>query len=61
MEKAVQNYEQALKLEPNNAVFHAGLAKILSRQGEAKEAEAHFKRAIELNPKLPFCALNYCQ
>src|SRR6266481_5217310 len=43
--KAVQKFEQALKLEPKNAKFHATLAKILSRIGREQEAESSFQKS----------------
>jgi protein O-GlcNAc transferase len=64
LEKAVQNYEQALALRPHfngtHAEAHAELAKVLNRQGQAEQAEAHLRKAMELNPNLPFCVLNNC-
>jgi hypothetical protein len=33
---------------------------VLAQHGQAEKAAAHFKKAIELNPNLPFCVLNNC-
>ena len=49
--------EKALKLNPDNAAYHAGLAKILAQQGQTEKAEAHFRRAIELGARFVFSIL----
>lgn len=50
--KAVVQYEQAIRLKPDSAVFHLGLAKALSKLGLTNAAEAQYRLAVELNPSL---------
>jgi tetratricopeptide (TPR) repeat protein len=69
--EAVPEFQRALFLWVNNphtdkvnrgaASSHAGLAKAFSRQGEQEKANEHFRKAIELNPKIPMCEVNFCE
>jgi tetratricopeptide (TPR) repeat protein len=47
---AIEDFNQAIILEPNNAYFHSALAYILDKQGRLTEAVAHYQIAIELEP-----------
>jgi tetratricopeptide (TPR) repeat protein len=49
-EEAVTALQAAVRLKPNDAALHSGLAAILSQQGKAAEAVAAFREAIRLNP-----------
>lgn len=45
-------WQQALKVEPNNAIAHNGRGKILMDRGDFNAAMEDFNQAIELNPKI---------
>lgn len=47
---AIEDFNQAIVLEPQNAYFHSALAYVLDKQGRITEAVAHYKIAIELEP-----------
>ena len=60
IEEAIGLFNKALELEPNFALAHVGLGRahlnlyqILKRQQDADLAEAHCRRAIELQPLMP--------
>jgi serine/threonine protein kinase/tetratricopeptide (TPR) repeat protein len=60
IEEAIGLFNKALELEPNYALAHVGLGRaylnlyqILKRQQDAELAEAHCRRAIELEPLMP--------
>ena len=48
---AVQAYEEALKLDPNNAKTYYNLALALDKVGDLKRASA-LEKSIQLDPKL---------
>jgi len=53
LEKAREAAKHALRLNPANAEAHAALAKVLFwKDWNWKEAEAHFKQALAINPSL---------
>jgi Tfp pilus assembly protein PilF len=45
---ADKEFRQALRLEPNLAEAHAGLARALSAQGKKDEAVRHYQEAVRL-------------
>jgi cellulose synthase operon protein C len=49
---AIQNYREALKVDPKNPFAHLGLAKNLAST-EPEKAEEEFKAAMEVNPRMP--------
>jgi tetratricopeptide (TPR) repeat protein len=49
-DEAVALIEKAIGLHPNAAPFHHNIAGIYRRMGRLQEAEAEFRRAIELKP-----------
>lgn len=49
---AIQNYREALKIDPRMPEAHLGLAESLAST-EPEMAEEEFKAAMEVNPKLP--------
>ncbi|GIX44173.1 MAG: tetratricopeptide repeat protein [Candidatus Hydrogenedentota bacterium] len=51
--EAANEYEQALRLNPNDVETRALLAEALARAGELDAAEAQFDRAIAQNPNEP--------
>lgn len=51
LKAALYYFEAALKNTPDKGQYHAGLARALSRtHGKNRDAETHYKRAIELEP-----------
>jgi TolB-like protein len=48
---AVAAYQEAQKRLPNSALVHEYLAFVQRRLGQWKEAEANYKRALELDPR----------
>jgi serine/threonine protein kinase/tetratricopeptide (TPR) repeat protein len=47
---AATQFEQALKITPDNAMVHATLGGVLQLLGKDAEAEKHLKQSIELQP-----------
>ncbi|HEX2937926.1 MAG TPA: tetratricopeptide repeat protein, partial [Ruminiclostridium sp.] len=47
---AVINYEKALKLYPNEPTIHNNLGVAYSQINDLKNAEMHYKKAIQLAP-----------
>lgn len=52
-ERAIQRVNQELAREPNNFAAHVLLARLLNRVGKSAEAEASFRKAVELAPRVP--------
>lgn len=50
MSEAIAAYQQALRLDPNNAYVHNNLGNALSEQGKLKEAIAELEIAVRLDP-----------
>lgn len=48
---AIEQMEEAVKLEPGRSQTYANLAMLRMVQGDRDQAEAAFKRAVELDPK----------
>jgi tetratricopeptide (TPR) repeat protein len=48
---AIQQYEAALKNDPNSPLMEIELATLFQRQGNIKEALAHAEKALRLDPK----------
>jgi tetratricopeptide (TPR) repeat protein len=48
---AIQEYEEALKEDPEAARMELELASLYQRQGDVKKALAHVKKSLELNPR----------
>ncbi len=46
--EAEEQYQQALKLNPDYATAHNNYAILLNKQGRPQEASEHFRRAREL-------------
>jgi len=49
-EDAVEHLEEALRLDPGNALAHSEYGILLVQRGEQGQAEHHFRRATELEP-----------
>lgn len=43
--------EQAVKINPNIAIYHNNLGQVLERLGRRQEATAHYDRALTLDPR----------
>lgn len=52
--QAEKHYLRALELDPNSATSHFQYGDFLGRMGRREEASAELKRAIEIEPLLPF-------
>ena len=50
-DKANEDFEQALRLDPNHAISKNNLATLKRRQGRLEEAEQYLKEAKELSPR----------
>jgi tetratricopeptide (TPR) repeat protein len=48
--KAIQNYQRALQLDPNDAEAHCDLGGVLAHQGQFAEAMQHCEQALQLDP-----------
>lgn len=59
LDEARSHFEQALKLEPNNAAFHCNLGSLLDLLGEHEQALACFERAIERDGGDPLFHYNH--
>lgn len=53
MQKAVDSFEAARRIAPNDATILNELATTLAYQGKTAEAEARFKESIALDPRFP--------
>jgi serine/threonine protein kinase/tetratricopeptide (TPR) repeat protein len=50
-EKAIETYQQLLKLAPNNVQVHFDLATLYEQNGALDKAKEHFTRTVELDSK----------
>ena len=48
---AIQEYEEALKEDPESARMELELASLYQRQGDVKKALAHVEKALKLDPR----------
>ena len=48
--EAIAHYEQALRIEPDDAEAHNNLGLVLQGSGKVSEAIAHYKQALRINP-----------
>jgi tetratricopeptide (TPR) repeat protein len=56
---AITEIEEALKVDPNSSKAFVNLGTVRMQSGKAKEAEAAFRKAIELDPALVNARLAY--
>jgi len=49
-QKAVEDYQKALQLTPNDAGVHNNLGSLYAEMGKVTDAQAEFQKAAELNP-----------
>jgi Flp pilus assembly protein TadD len=52
-QRAIDNFQAALKAEPDNAEIHNGLAYAYRRRGSYELAFRHFREALRIDPRLP--------
>ena len=52
-DEALEQYEQAVRVYPENAMFHARLAVMLNREEQFKRAVVEFREIMRLNPAFP--------
>ena len=57
-QEAIEQYRQALKINPDFAEAHNGLGRTLAAQGHVNEAIPHFEQALQLNPDLDEAYMN---
>ncbi len=50
-EPALREYNEAIRLQPNNAEAFLGMGSVLRRQGKTRAALEKLRRAFELNPR----------
>jgi len=48
--EAKAEFENALRLNPDNSKAHGNLGLILAEQGNWDQAESHFRSALRINP-----------
>lgn len=53
-EGAIEDYEKAIELAPEDAISHNNLGLLLQQKGDLKAAETHFEIADQLNEKASF-------
>ena len=51
-QRAIDNFQAALRAEPDNATFHSGLAYAYLRRGSDALAFRHFREALRIDPGL---------
>lgn len=57
--KAKQNYEKAIELNPNVAIYYNNLADVYRQQENYRDAEKYVLKAIELDDENPIYLTNY--
>jgi Flp pilus assembly protein TadD len=50
MDEAIEHYQKALQIKPDNAEAHNNLGLVLAGHGRLDEAIAHYQRAVEIKP-----------
>ena len=51
IDSAIQQFEEAIRLDPNQSGIYMGLAALKASQGDREAAERTFKQAVETDPK----------
>jgi len=49
-QKAVENFQKAMQLDPNNAGLHNNLGSVYAEMGKVDDAKAEFQKAADINP-----------
>ena len=52
VDQALADFNRAIELDPNNAVFYLNRGAVYQRKKDADRALADYNHAIELNPSL---------
>lgn len=52
VQPAINAWQQAITLSPNNATYHARLGELYAGQGQEEAAIAAYRKALALNPEL---------
>jgi tetratricopeptide (TPR) repeat protein len=55
---ALQQFQQAVSLQPNYAAAHCNLANGLARQGRFEVAIAHYRQALQIEPGMAAAQAN---
>ena len=50
MDEAIEHYQKALQIDPNQAVAHSALGLAFLKKGRLDEAVAHLQKALEITP-----------
>jgi Flp pilus assembly protein TadD len=50
VDPAIVHYQKAVAIEPNNALFHRNLGRVLIQRGRAQEAVEHYQAALAIQP-----------
>jgi len=53
LDEALQEFSKAIEANPWNATAHGNIGVIFLRQGKPKKAHKYFKRALEIDPRVP--------
>jgi Flp pilus assembly protein TadD len=59
IDDAVQEYKNALALDPRSVATHNALAIVLAHRGDVEGAVAEFRKSLELNPGNPETRSDY--
>ena len=58
--EAVEYFNKALELEPDDYMFHGNMGLSLNELGRAAEAEKHFREVLRLHPDIaPYSVRNF--
>jgi len=49
-QKAIDYFQKAIQLDPNNALYHGNLGSVYADMGKAAEAQAELQKAADINP-----------
>jgi tetratricopeptide (TPR) repeat protein len=58
LDEAIEHFQKALKIHPNNPECHNNFGVALRRKGRVDEAIVHFQKALEIRPDYPECHNN---
>jgi tetratricopeptide (TPR) repeat protein len=50
MQEAMQQWEESLRLKPDDSVVHYNLGSALEQAGRVQEAVEHYEQALRINP-----------
>lgn len=50
IDKAIEEYKKALKIQPDSGVIHAGIASVYEQKGDKEQALSHYKLALKYQP-----------